>query len=135
MADSNQLHAICLDTFPPCVYMNQVSHQIVRLVHQINQVSNCTKVSYITNVCFIKIRTTHCDLGLYFDFFWQILIQYCKFLTPRPLKWGILGASTIILSKDMDKYVFMFGSAKWAMFLHFLKQCVTYYWNFWKLMI
>ena len=29
---------------------------------------------------------------------------------PRPLKWGILGASTIILSKDMDKYVFMFGS-------------------------
>jgi len=46
MADSNQLHAICLDTFPPCVYMNQVSHQIVRLVHQINQVSNCTKVAY-----------------------------------------------------------------------------------------
>jgi len=46
MADSNQLHAICLDTYPPCVYMNQVSHQIVRLVHQINQVSNCTKVAY-----------------------------------------------------------------------------------------
>ena len=59
MADSNQLHAICLDTYPPCVYMNQVSHQIVRLVHQINQVSNCTKVSYINNVCFIKIRTKH----------------------------------------------------------------------------
>ena len=29
---------------------------------------------------------------------------------PRPLKWGILGASTIILSKDIDKYAFMFGS-------------------------
>jgi hypothetical protein len=29
---------------------------------------------------------------------------------PRPLKRGILGASTIILSKDIDKYVFMCGS-------------------------
>ena len=29
---------------------------------------------------------------------------------PRPLKLGILGASTIILSKDIDKYAFMFGS-------------------------
>ena len=27
----------------------------------------------------------------------------------RPLKWGILGASTIILSKDIDKYAFMHG--------------------------
>ena len=41
---------------------------------------------------------------------WQILIWYCKFLMPRPVKWGMLGASTIILSKDIDKYAFMCGS-------------------------
>ena len=29
---------------------------------------------------------------------------------PRHLKRGILGASTIILSKDIDKYAFMCGS-------------------------
>ena len=29
---------------------------------------------------------------------------------PRPLKRGILGASTIILSKDIDEYAFMCGS-------------------------
>ena len=29
---------------------------------------------------------------------------------PRPLKRGILGVSTIILSKDIDKYAFMCGS-------------------------
>ena len=29
---------------------------------------------------------------------------------PRPLKVGILGASTIILSKDIDKHAFMCGS-------------------------
>ena len=27
---------------------------------------------------------------------------------PRPLKQGILGASTIILSKDIDKYASMY---------------------------
>ena len=30
-------------------------------------------------------------------FFWQILLSYCKFIMPRPLKWGILGIGTIIL--------------------------------------
>ena len=29
---------------------------------------------------------------------------------PRPLKLGILGASTIILFKNIDKYAFMCGS-------------------------
>ena len=29
---------------------------------------------------------------------------------PSPLKRGILGARTIILSKDIDKYAFMCGS-------------------------
>ena len=29
---------------------------------------------------------------------------------PRPLKRGVLGASTIILFKDIDKYAFMCGS-------------------------
>ena len=28
---------------------------------------------------------------------------------PRPLKRGILGASTIIISKDIDEYAFMCG--------------------------
>ena len=38
---------------------------------------------------------------------------------PRPLKWGILGASTKILSKDFDKYAFMCGS-------NFYESDVTY---------
>ena len=33
---------------------------------------------------------------------------------PRPLKRGILGASTIILSKDIVKHVFMCGSNFYA---------------------
>ena len=48
--------------------------------------------------------------GIVLWLFWQILTQYCKFLMPRPLKQGILGASTIILSNNIDKSDFMCGS-------------------------
>ena len=44
MEDSNQLHAVCLDTYPPCVYMNTVSHAIVQMVHQYNEIFKSTKV-------------------------------------------------------------------------------------------
>jgi diphosphomevalonate decarboxylase len=37
MKDSNQFHAVCLDTYPTCVYMNDVSHSISALVHRINK--------------------------------------------------------------------------------------------------
>lgn len=36
MQDSNQFHAVCLDTFPPCVYMNDVSHKISQFIHTYN---------------------------------------------------------------------------------------------------
>lgn len=34
--DSNQFHGVCLDTYPPCVYMNDTSHAIADVMHQIN---------------------------------------------------------------------------------------------------
>lgn len=52
MQDSNQFHAICLDTYPPCVYMCDVSHFIVEMVHNYNNVKGCNKVLislYISN--------------------------------------------------------------------------------------
>lgn len=45
MKDSNQMHAACLDAYPPCIYMNDTSHLIVELIHLYNSVSNRTKVS------------------------------------------------------------------------------------------
>jgi len=38
MRDSDNMHAVCLDTYPPCVYMNDVSHAAVSLIHKINEV-------------------------------------------------------------------------------------------------
>ncbi|KAJ8981458.1 hypothetical protein NQ317_000134 [Molorchus minor] len=46
MQDSNQFHAICLDTYPPCVYMNDTSHAIVQLVHSYNTYKLSVKVAY-----------------------------------------------------------------------------------------
>ncbi|KZT58859.1 mevalonate pyrophosphate decarboxylase [Calocera cornea HHB12733] len=39
MKDSNNFHAVCLDTSPPIFYMNDVSRALVALVHEFNRVS------------------------------------------------------------------------------------------------
>jgi diphosphomevalonate decarboxylase len=36
MADSNQFHATCLDTYPPIFYLNDTSREIINLVHKYN---------------------------------------------------------------------------------------------------
>ncbi|KAJ8877489.1 hypothetical protein PR048_021944 [Dryococelus australis] len=36
MKDSNQFHAVCVDSFPPLFYMNDASHAIVNFVHMYN---------------------------------------------------------------------------------------------------
>lgn len=46
MKDSNQFHAICLDSYPPFVYMNDISHYIVALIHKYNEISGEVKVAY-----------------------------------------------------------------------------------------
>lgn len=37
MADSNQFHAVCLDTAPPIFYLNDVSRAIIGLVEELNR--------------------------------------------------------------------------------------------------
>lgn len=46
MQDSNQFHAICLDTFPPCLYMNDTSHMIAQFVHKYNHRKGEIKLAY-----------------------------------------------------------------------------------------
>ncbi|XP_016307296.1 diphosphomevalonate decarboxylase [Sinocyclocheilus anshuiensis] len=46
MKDSNQFHAICLDTYPPIFYLNNTSHRIISLVHRYNQYYGETRVAY-----------------------------------------------------------------------------------------
>lgn len=46
MKDSNQFHAICLDSYPPFSYMTAVSHKIIEMVHEYNSMCGDIKVAY-----------------------------------------------------------------------------------------
>lgn len=46
MKDSNQFHAVCMDTYPPFVYMNPVSYAIVNLIHSYNDACGSNKIAY-----------------------------------------------------------------------------------------
>lgn len=46
MQESNQFHAVAMDSYPPCVYMNEVSHAIVDFVHKYNNACTSLQVAY-----------------------------------------------------------------------------------------
>lgn len=46
MKESNQFHAVCLDTYPPCVYMSDVSHTLSSLIHKYNDDAGEVRVAY-----------------------------------------------------------------------------------------
>ena len=46
MADSNQFHATCLDTYPPIFYMNDVSRSVIRIVHAYNAWAGQVRAAY-----------------------------------------------------------------------------------------
>jgi diphosphomevalonate decarboxylase len=46
MKDSNQFHAVCMDTYPPIFYMNDVSRMVVRIVHAYNAWVGEIRVAY-----------------------------------------------------------------------------------------
>jgi diphosphomevalonate decarboxylase len=71
MQESNQFHAVCLDTYPPIFYMNDVSKSIVDLVTQYNAFSREIKAS-----------------GVYYSSSWTVLkfsFAYCRLLTLSTL--------------------------------------------------
>ncbi|KAJ3201151.1 diphosphomevalonate decarboxylase, partial [Clydaea vesicula] len=40
MKDSNQFHAVCLDTFPPIFYLTDISRKIINFIHVYNKVTS-----------------------------------------------------------------------------------------------
>lgn len=46
MKDSNQMHGICEDTYPPLTYMNDISRAIRKFVHKYNQFFGANRVAY-----------------------------------------------------------------------------------------
>jgi diphosphomevalonate decarboxylase len=46
MADSNQFHATCLDTYPPIFYMNDISRSVIQIVHAYNAWAGQVRAAY-----------------------------------------------------------------------------------------
>jgi diphosphomevalonate decarboxylase len=46
MKDSNQFHSVCMDTYPPIFYMNDISRMAVRIVHAYNAWAGETRAAY-----------------------------------------------------------------------------------------
>lgn len=46
MRDSNQFHAVCLDSYPPIFYLNDTSRGIIRLVEDLNRVAKKVVAAY-----------------------------------------------------------------------------------------
>lgn len=44
--DSNQFHAVCLDTYPPIFYMTDISKKIVSIITKYNAKFDSPKVAY-----------------------------------------------------------------------------------------
>lgn len=44
--DSNQFHAICLDTYPPICYLNDTSKEIIQLVTRYNNIKSHINAAY-----------------------------------------------------------------------------------------
>lgn len=44
--DSNQFHAVCMDTYPPIFYMNDVSKAIIAVVNEINKTKDSPIAAY-----------------------------------------------------------------------------------------
>lgn len=61
MQDSSQFHAVCMDTYPPVIYLNEQSKHLIDLVHSYNQIDgdNQMKVAYTFDAgpnpfCFLR---------------------------------------------------------------------------------
>jgi diphosphomevalonate decarboxylase len=73
MADSNQFHATCLDTYPPIFYMNDISRSIIRLVHVYNSWVGSVRAAYTfdagPNAVIYTLEDYYVELGALLLFF------------------------------------------------------------------
>ncbi|XP_017762769.1 PREDICTED: diphosphomevalonate decarboxylase [Eufriesea mexicana] len=99
MKDSNQLHAICMDTYPPLFYMNEESRAIVDLVHTYNETVKKVQVAYTFDagpnaVLYLLEENVPEFLGVLLYAYPEIgKIEYCKGL-PR---------DNILISQELNK--------------------------------
>jgi len=69
--DSNQFHAVCLDTYPPLIYLNDFSRSVINLITQINKFSN-VKIGYTFDAGPHAVLLVHHEI---FEDFFKLIIN------------------------------------------------------------
>ncbi|KAG4067343.1 hypothetical protein HA402_000334 [Bradysia odoriphaga] len=109
MKDSNQFHAVCLDTYPPCVYMTDVSHRIAAIIHGYNKNAGETCVAYTfdagPNVCvYLLEKEVRRFVTMLAAFFPCDAYDEGKFVRGIPIKY---------LSKISEEYMTNLGGSSY----------------------
>ncbi|KAI6654858.1 Diphosphomevalonate decarboxylase [Oopsacas minuta] len=103
MMDSNQFHAICMDTLPPLFYLNEVSHKIINMVHRYNEQCSEVRLGYTfdagPNACLL-VQKQHVKQVL-------AIIHYL-FPTSNEDKF-VIGKSNSVSPTDLPAFVSSLG--------------------------
>ncbi|WAR11672.1 MVD1-like protein [Mya arenaria] len=90
LGESNQLHAVCLDSYPPISYMTDVSRLIVNLVHAYNTYHGQNKVAYTfdagPNACLYLLEEHVPMVTSLVQHFFPPIQGNKEFLTGLPVK-------------------------------------------------
>nr|CAG4646480.1 EOG090X0AX4 [Macrothrix elegans] len=102
MRDSNQFHAICLDTHPPLFYLNNTSQAIIQLVHSYNEYRQEIAVAYTFDagpnaVLFMKENELHRFAAIFHHSF--SITPSCEFYR------GKFSPERIVLDSELESIV------------------------------
>ncbi|GAA5915977.1 hypothetical protein JCM8208_002817 [Rhodotorula glutinis] len=102
MADSNQFHAVCLDTVPPIFYLNDVSRAVIQLVTELNRAVGRAVAAYTYDagpnaVLYVQEKDVELVLDVILQYFPQSAASF-----PDPFATGVAptGSSDRVASLD-----------------------------------
>lgn len=106
--DSNQFHAICLDTYPPVFYLNDTSRLIIRICSLINQHYKRFVVAYTfdagPNACIFTLNESVSEVvAILQDMF--PLVNETKSSTKIPVKGNINEVTNRRRNENLEKFL------------------------------
>lgn len=131
MTDSNQLHAICLDTYPPLLYLNEQSHKVIEVVHGLNSklgsflASECPELAkakrYLAYSFDAGPNAFIFTIADYLPYIWAMFKHF-----PRFKKISVTGMAPRIESKHCDIAEAFIDNAKNASIASLLESIVQH---------
>ena len=107
MQDSNQFHAICMDTYPPIFYMNDVSKSIIRLVHVLNNEAKRIVAAYTFDAGPNAVIYTLAQVRVYATYVLPSFVSINNRNLSRMLRWFWRWPPSISLPPDQSTNIVM----------------------------